>query len=65
MKYSKLAQVEFVNNFAMQNLELIRDELEEKLKHTQKFLKSVDQFNIFVDTNQKQLETEIRKSLDR
>ena len=65
MKYSKLAQVEFVNNFSMQNLELIRDELEEKLKHTQKFLKSVDQFNIFVDTNQKQLETEIRKSLDR
>ena len=66
VKYSKTAQVQFVNDFAMQNLKSIGDDLEEKLKQFSfEKLKSIDEFNIFVDTNQKELEIEIQKSLDR
>ena len=66
MKYSKTAQVQFVNDFAMHNLKSIGDDLEEKLKQFSfEKLKSIDEFNIFVDTNQKELEIEIQKSLDR
>ena len=65
-KYSKTAQVQFVNDFALQNLKSIGDELEEKLKQFSfEKLKSVDALNILVDTNQKDLGIEIQKSLDR
>ena len=66
MKYSKTAQIQFVNDFAMQNLKSIGDDFEEKLKKFSfESLQSVDELNIFVDTNQKELEIEIQKSLDR
>ena len=65
-KYSKTAQVQFVNDFALQNLKSIGDEIEEKLKQFSfEKLKSVDELNILVDTNRKELEIEIQKSLDR
>ena len=63
-KYSKTAQVQFVNDFALQNLKSIGDNLEEKQFSFEK-LKSVDELNILVDTNQKELEIEIQNSLDR
>jgi len=50
----------------MQNLKSNTDDHEEKLKQFSfEKLKSVDELNIFVDTNQKELEIEIQKSLDR
>ena len=55
-----------MNDFALQNLKSIGDDLEEKLKQFSfEELKSVDALNILVDTNRKELEIEIQKSLDR
>jgi len=63
-KYSKTAQVQFVNDFALHNLK--GDNLEEILKQFSfEKLKSVDKLNILVNTNRKELEIEIQKSLDR
>ena len=65
-KYSKTAQVQFVNDFALQNLKSIGDKLEEKLKQFSfEKVKSVDELHILVDTNRKELGIEIQKSLDR